>query len=486
MIIGAGPAGLTAAYELAWRGVPAVILERAAAVGGLAQTVNHKGYLFDIGGHRFFTKIQVIEDLWKEVLGEDFQPRRRLSRIYYNSRFFRYPLEPANALKGLGLVESLHCGLSYLRALLWPVRPEDNFEAWVSNRFGRRLFRIFFKTYTEKVWGIPCQDIEAEWAAQRIKGLSLRSAVWSALRPRPSGSRSRVIKTLIHEFHYPRQGPGMMWRQVLTLAEQKGSRALFERPVEKIFWEPGGVRAVQAGGERYESDHFISSMPIRDLIRALDPAPPAEVRSAADDFHYRDFLTVALILKGRDLFPDTWIYVHDPNVRVGRIQNYKNWSPDMVPDPETTCLGLEYFCFEGDDLWSRPDEELIDLGLQELIHLKLVRARQFLDGAVVRMPKAYPVYDRTYRRGLAAVRGFLATVPNLQLVGRNGMHRYNNQDHSMLTGLLAARNILGEQFDLWAVNTDGDYHEDGPTVSGLDLESLASTQPRVPRRVGRR
>lgn len=485
VIVGAGPAGLTAAYELLKHDIQSVILEKSHTVGGLAQTAEYKGYLFDIGGHRFFTKVTLVEQMWKEVMGADFLPRPRLSRIYYNSKFFQYPLVPLDALKGLGLREAVRCGLSYLKAQLLPIRPETSFEAWVTNRFGRRLYSIFFKTYTEKVWGIPCTELSAEWAAQRIRGLSMMSLVKNALFPqKASGNKERVIKTLIHEFHYPRRGPGMMWQRFRELVEARGSRVIFEAPVEKIFWEPGRVKAIQAGGRLYEGDHFISSMPIRELIQALDPEPPENVRKAADDFHYRDFLTVVLIIRQKELFPDNWIYVHDPNVKVGRIQNYKNWSPWMVPDPEMTCLGLEYFCFEGDELWTTPDDELIELGRQEMARLGLVKPETVVDGTVLRIEKAYPVYDGVYRRGLETIRRFQIEVPNLQLVGRNGMHRYNNQDHSMLTAILAARNIAnGRRYNLWEVNADTDYHEEGGSITEEELAALEATQPAVPVRL---
>lgn len=485
VIIGAGPAGLTAAYELSKHGVRSVILEKDSVVGGLARTAEYKGYLFDIGGHRFFTKVSLVERMWREVLGADFITRPRLSRIYYNSKFFQYPLEPLNAFFGLGPLESIRCGLSFLKARLAPRKPEDNFEVWVTNRFGRRLFEIFFKTYTEKVWGIPCREIQAEWAAQRIRGLSLTSLVLNAIKPKPK-DRQKAIKTLIHEFEYPRRGPGMMWSKTMAIVESRGCRVVFRAPVEKIRWQPGGVTAIHAGGSVYPAEHFISSMPVRELIRALDPEPPEYVRRAADDFHYRDFLTVALIVRGNNLFPDNWIYVHDPKVRVGRIQNYNNWSPEMVPSPENTCLGLEYFCFEGDGLWAMPDRELVDLGRREVGRLGLVDPTRVIDGAVLRVQKAYPIYDETYRRGLEAVRRFQEVVPNLQLVGRNGMHRYNNQDHSMLTAMLAARNILGARFDLWQVNVDADYHEEGSLITEEELKALDATQPLVPRRTAPR
>jgi protoporphyrinogen oxidase len=472
VIIGAGPAGLTTAYELARHGAHSVVLEKDSTVGGIARTVEHNGYLFDIGGHRFFTKVSLVEKMWHEVLGADLLTRSRLSRIYYRSKFFHYPLEPVNALLGLGVLESLRCGFSFLAARMFPQKPEDDLETWVSNRFGKRLFSIFFETYTEKVWGIPCREIQAEWAAQRIRGLSLTSLVLHAFLPRRPTDKQRLIKTLIHEFEYPRRGPGMMWSRTRELVEARGSRVVLGAPVERVCWEPGRVTAVEAAGQLYQAEHFVSSMPIRDLIRGLDPEPPEALRRAADDFHYRDFLTVALVVRGQGLFPDNWIYVHDPAVRVGRIQNYNNWSPEMVPDPETTCLGLEYFCNEGDDLWTTPDAALIELARQEIGRLSLADPAAVIDGAVVRMPKAYPIYDATYQKGLAVVREFLGTVPNLQLVGRNGMHRYNNQDHSMLTGILAARNILGARYDLWGVNVDADYQEEGAALGEEELAAL--------------
>jgi protoporphyrinogen oxidase len=482
VVIGAGPAGLTAAYELSRHNLRSVVLEKDSVVGGLARTAEYKGYLFDIGGHRFFTKVALVDRMWRQVLGDDFITRPRLSRIYYDSKFFQYPLEPMNALSGLGIVESGLCGLSWLAAKLRPEKPETNFETWVSNRFGKRLYRTFFKTYTEKVWGIPCREIQAEWAAQRIRGLSMTSVIWNAIRPKRKQDKASVIKTLIHEFEYPRRGPGMMWSRTQDAVEQAGSKVVLRAPVEKIAWEPGGVTAVHAGGHVYPGRQFISSMPIRELIERLHPAPPEWLRNAADDFHYRDFLTVALIVHGKNLFPDNWIYVHDSRVKVGRIQNYNNWSPEMVPDPETTCLGLEYFCFEGDALWRTPDDELIELGKRELAQLGLLDPSRVCDGTVLRIEKAYPIYDANYRRGVEAVRRFLATVPNLQLVGRNGMHRYNNQDHSMLTAILAARNILGARYDLWQVNVDGDYHEEGAALTEKELRALDASQPPAPGR----
>lgn len=481
VILGAGPAGLSAAYELSNHGVPAVVLEKESTVGGLARSVEYKGYLFDIGGHRFFTKVPLIEQMWRDVLGDDLLTCSRLSRVYYRSKFFRYPLDAADAVAGLGPIEALRCLASFARARCFPRLPERSFEDWVSNRFGRRLFDIFFRTYTEKVWGIPCDQIGSEWAAQRIRGLSLASLVWHSLRPPKNGRQP--IKTLIDQFLYPRRGPGMMWTRVQEIVESRSSQVLLETGADRILWQRGQVLAVRSGNQLFRGQDFISSLPIRDLIQKLDPPAPHYVRKAAEDFNYRDFITVALIVRGENLFPDNWIYIHDPEFRVGRIQNFNNWSPDLAPLPETTCLGMEYFCFENDGLWKLPDSELMALASREITALGLVQPGTILDGLVVRVPKAYPIYDDRYERGLAAVRRFLAEeVPNLQLVGRNGMHRYNNQDHSMLTGILAARNVLGADYDLWSVNVDAQSHEEYSRRDDEMFGSLAQTQPLVPRR----
>jgi protoporphyrinogen oxidase len=466
VIIGAGPAGLTAAYVLSKAGVKAIVLEKDQTAGGIARTVNYKGYYFDIGGHRFFTKVKSVEDIWKEVLGKDLLRRNRLSRIYYNKKFFYYPLRPMNALLGLGIGNSILIFFSYLMAQLFPSKKEETFEQWVSNRFGKRLFKIFFKTYTEKVWGISCNEISAEWAGQRVKGLSLMTALKNAIlkSQSPQKEKKNVIKTLIDEFDYPKFGPGMMWEAMVENIEKNGSQVCLGKAVEGIRWSGNKVEAleVKQNGqlELVHGTDFISSMPIREALQKFKPEVPKEVLEAANDLKYRDFLTVALIINKPMLFPDTWVYIHDPEVKVGRIQNFKNWSPFMVPDSNRTCLGLEYFCFEGDDLWNMPDEELIELGKKDLESLGLVNRKDVEDGTVVRMPKAYPVYDSTYRKSLDVVRQFLGGIGNLQLVGRNGMHKYNNQDHSMLTAMLSAENILGAHHDLWAVNVEQEYHEE--------------------------
>lgn len=464
IIIGAGPAGLTAANELLALGHPAEVYEMDAVVGGISRTAQYRGYRFDIGGHRFFTKVAAVQELWEEVLGDDLLERPRLSRIYYNDKFFDYPLKPLNALRGLGPIEAGRVGLSYLWAQVAPHPSENNFEEWVSNRFGRRLFEVFFKTYTEKVWGMPCTEISADWAAQRIKNLDLFKAVKNSLIG--SAGDREVITTLIDRFHYPRLGPGMMWERLTERLRDSGTPVHLETPVKELHHRDGRITAVTVGaadgGDNRElpADQVISSMPLRDLLLSFSPPLPAEVRQAANRLRYRDFLTVVLIVRQEDVFPDNWIYIHSPDVRVGRVQNFGSWSPEMVPDASTTSLGLEYFVQEGDDLWSSSDEALLELGARELAVLGLAPEESVVDGTVVRMPKAYPVYDDAYKEALALIRGYLSGFPNLQVIGRNGQHRYNNQDHSMLAGMLAARNVLGESHDVWAVNVEQEYHEE--------------------------
>ena len=468
IIIGAGPAGLTAAYELSKLGLQARLLEADSQVGGLSRTVNYQGYRFDIGGHRFFSKVPLINEVWQEILGADLLCRPRLSRIHYAEHFFDYPLKALDAFVGLGPVEALLISFSYAKAQLWPHPEETTFEQWVSNRFGQRLYEIFFKTYTEKVWGIPCAEISADWAAQRIKNLSLGEAVRNALFGARQSKDGQVITTLIDEFQYPRLGPGMMWEECEKRLARQGSETVYGVQVERIGHRQGRVEYLAgqtAAGESLECsvDSCISTMPLRDLIRALDPAPPATVLAAAEGLRYRDYLTVALIVEQESVFPDNWLYIHSPEVRMGRIQNYKNWSPEMVPEPSQTSLGLEYFLWDHDEEWDWPDERLLELGIRECAQIGIIDPKDVVDGTVVRMRKAYPVYDQHYQDSVATVRRYLETLSNLQTIGRNGLHRYNNQDHSMLTGIYAARNIAGHLYDVWSVNTETEYLEEGGT-----------------------
>jgi protoporphyrinogen oxidase len=455
-VLGAGPAGLTAAYRLAARGRPAVVFEATEALGGLAQTVVHEGYRFDLGGHRFFTKSQEVTDLWEEVLGLEMLVRPRLSRIYWRGRFIEYPLRAGDVIARVGPAELARCAASYTAARLRRRRPDVSFEDWVTARFGRRLFELFFKTYTEKVWGVPTGELRAEWAAQRIDGLS----PWSALRSALPGRRGETPKSLIEEFRYPRLGPGQMWEEMARRIERAGGEIRLGAPVDGLLVEDNGVRAVTAAGEETPVAAAISSAPLRTVAGIADPAPPPAVTEAAQGLRYRDFLTVALTIEGEPPFPDNWVYVHDPRARVGRIQNYRAWSPWMTPDPRRSCIGLEYFCFEGDDLWSRADGDLVALAREEIASLGLVPAERVADGHVVRVPKAYPIYDAEYAGRVAAIRAWLDGIPNLQQVGRNGLHRYNNSDHSMLTAMRAVENLCdGAMHDIWAVNADSVYHE---------------------------
>jgi protoporphyrinogen oxidase len=460
-VIGAGPAGLTAAYILAKDGVNVTVLESEDIVGGISRTARYNGYRFDIGGHRFFTKVTPVEDLWKEILGSEFISVPRLSRIHYIGKYFDYPLKAKNALLGLGIWNTVLCVASYLRWHMFPYPVEENLEQWVTNRFGKRLFNIFFKTYTEKVWGIPCHEIRAEWAAQRIQGLSLAKAILNAASLQ---KRSDSIKTLINEFQYPRFGPGQMWETATDRIREMGGEVRLKHDVTKLEMKDGRVVAVRAqtvaGEVRIAGDHFINTMPVRHLVRSIEPSPPQSVRDAGEGLNYRDFLTVALMLDEEQLFPDNWIYIHTPGVKVGRIQNFNNWSKAMVPRPGTTCLGLEYFCFEGDGLWTSADVDLIELAKRELAHLGLADPTKVIDGTVVRQQKAYPVYDSVYAEHLEKVRSFIDRIPNLHTVGRNGMHKYNNQDHSMLTAMMAVANMRGASHDVWSVNTDYEYHEE--------------------------
>ncbi|MDF1815554.1 MAG: NAD(P)/FAD-dependent oxidoreductase [Verrucomicrobiales bacterium] len=478
VIIGAGPAGLTAAWQLVKHGRNVIIFEADPEyVGGISRTVEYKGFRFDIGGHRFFSKSKEIEALWDELLPKegDMLTRKRRSRIYYRNRFFSYPLKPFEALFGLGVWESTRCAMSYLKARLFPVPNPKNFAEWVSNQFGSRLFSMFFKTYTEKVWGMPCTEISVDWAAQRIKGLNLSKAVWNALFPR---RKSTDVKTLIGSFRYPKKGPGMLWENCAEMVKAKGGEIRMGHRVTGLKLDGGlwKVTAVDTNGneETVTGRHVISTAAMRDLSNMITPAPNPETLASAESLKYRDFITVAVILENNDEFDDQWIYIHDPDVQVGRIQNYKAWSPAMVPDQSKSCYGLEYFCFaRNDGLWAMSDTELKELAVVELEKLGLARAEQALDAKVVRQRKAYPVYDEGYSRHVDVIRKELEEkYPGLHLIGRNGMHKYNNQDHSMMTAILCVENIVEEAltFDLWKVNEDAVYSESGETdhsVSGL-------------------
>ncbi len=489
LIIGAGPAGLTAGYLLSKRGRDVTILEKDPVyVGGISRTVNYKNFLFDIGGHRFFSKSKEVVDLWKEILPDDFIARPRLSRIYYNGKFFAYPLRAFEALFKLGLLNSARCLLSYARAKAFPVKAPKTFHQWVQNQFGERLFSIFFKTYTEKVWGMSCDEISADWAAQRIKGLDLFTAVINGLA-NSLGLKSRGgeggVKSLIDTFQYPRRGPGMMWDAAADKIRGNGGSILMDRAMSSARWDAERqlwtVTAIDSTGTTYVTTarHVVSSAPISELSASLSPSPISRLH--ARELRYRDFLTVALIAKNAKSFPDNWIYIHDPAVKVGRIQNFLSWSPEMAPDADHACLGLEYFCFEGDGLWAAKDEELVELAKREIAYIGLIAPQDVVDACVVRQAKAYPIYDDAYQANVEAVRIDLErSFPTLHLVGRNGMHKYNNQDHAMMTAMLTVENIIaGERlYDVWQVNEDAEYGEAG--FSGVQ-EALKSERL-VPRK----
>jgi protoporphyrinogen oxidase len=496
-IIGAGPAGLTSSYLLTKKGVSCTVIELDPVyVGGISRTANYKDFLFDIGGHRFFSKSKEVVDLWKEILPQDFIERPRLSRIYYDGKYYSYPLKAFEALNNLGVVESGLCVLSFMYKQAFPNEKPDTFHEWVANQFGERLFSIFFKTYTEKVWGMSCDEISADWAAQRIKGLDLWTAMASALRNsmKPKGFKDgtkahdgEVIKTLIESFQYPRKGPGMMWDAAAAKTRAQGGVIHMGTALEQLSYDEAKklwtitARTTDGETKTFTANNVISSAPIRELVHSFAAKPVCT--AAADKLRYRDFLTVALVVEKPDLFPDNWIYIHEPSVKVGRIQNFRSWSPEMIPNNTQSCLGLEYFCFEGDGLWASTDEELIALATKELAEIGLVTAADVKDGCVVRQKKAYPVYDESYKANVEAVRSELAEkYPSLHLIGRNGMHKYNNQDHAMMTAMLTVENIIaGEQvFDIWNVNEDAEYHEAGASGTAEALKSVRI----VPRRVG--
>jgi protoporphyrinogen oxidase len=482
VVIGAGPAGLTAAFQLEKDGVHSTILEGTDQVGGISRTVERDGWRFDIGGHRFFTKVQEVEDLWHEILpDEDFLLRPRMSRIFYKGKYYDYPIKAMNAFKNLGPIEAVRCVLSYIAAQIRPPKHQDKFAGWVTARFGKRLYGHFFKSYTEKVWGMPADDLPADWAAQRIKNLDLKAAVLNALTPKRN---QKEITSLIEEFQYPKYGPGMMWETARDKVVASGSTVHMETKVRKIRHADGRAYEVVAEHpdgreETFSADHIISTMPFTKLLKGMDPAPPAEVLKAAEETSYRDFLSVALVVPEEFAFPDNWIYIHSPEVVVGRIQNYGSWSPFMVKEGRT-CLGLEYFVFEGDEMWTKSDEDLIEQAKREISFLGLVDPAKVELGHVVRVPKAYPTYDEGYLERIETMRKWVeANTPNVHPVGRNGMHRYNNQDHSMLTAMLTVENIMGRgPHDIWAVNVEEEYHEEGAASGSHGTGRDAPVLPR--------
>ncbi len=512
VIIGGGPAGLTAALEFLRRSdIRPIVLEATDRIGGISCTIEYKGNRMDIGGHRFFSKADRVMDWWTALMpvataepGEQtiqYQNRQsivmssdttensdlvmlvrpRKSRIYFLRSFFDYPLAlNGKTLGQLGLWRTFKIGLSYIRARIFPRKQEKTLEDFLINRFGQELYGTFFKSYTEKVWGVPCDQISAEWGAQRIKGLSLRTAISHFLRQtfgrsgRGDIAQKKTETSLIEKFLYPKYGPGQLWEYVARLVTEKDGEVRLGSRVDKLHVVDGGVvsvEAVHADGRRetIPADYVFSTMPIRDLIRSLDVPVPPEIRTIAEGLVYRDFITVGLLVdklavseQDGSLLRDTWIYIQEPDVLVGRLQIFNNWSPYMVADPSKVWIGLEYFCYEGDDLWKMPDAEIATFAIAEIEKIGILRAHDILDSHVVRVPKTYPAYFGTYDRFDEVVK-YMDRFENLFLVGRNGMHKYNNQDHSMLTAMTAVDNIIAGNLDkasLWQINTEQEYHEE--------------------------
>ncbi|MBT4277582.1 NAD(P)/FAD-dependent oxidoreductase [Candidatus Falkowbacteria bacterium] len=449
VILGAGPTGLAAGYELSRSKNQVVIIERNKKVGGLSRTEECNGNFFDIGGHRFLTKEKRVLDLWKNILKDDFLERPRLSRIYYNKKFFNYPLKIKNVLKNLGLLNSFLVIFSFLKAKI-KKQKEDNFEAWVTNRFGKRLFKIFFKSYTEKLWGIGTKELSSDWARQRIQGLSLFKAIKDAL------FRKGKEKTLIKKFYYPKYGSGQMYEKMAEKIKENQGEILLNSYVQKINYQDNKIKniVIKNKGETREisGDNFISTLPINKLILKLSPQPPKEIIKAAQALKFRSFIIVTLTIDKKDLFPDNWIYIHDRNLKTIRIQNFNNWSPDLVKDKNKTVLGVEYVCWENDDFWNKSNKELINLAKEELGAINITKkASQKLGsswleeikaGKVIKAKDAYPVYTPKFKDDLKVILDYLENFKNLQTVGRSGAFCYNNMDDSILSGLNSAHNII--------------------------------------------
>jgi protoporphyrinogen oxidase len=502
IIIGAGPAGLTAAYEfLARTDVHPIVLERSSYMGGIARTINYRGNRVDLGGHRFFSKSDRVMDWWFSHLplarGDEAERgdlhmllRPRKSRIYFLGRFFQYPVQPSwETLGNLGLWRTVKIGFSYLRSMLFPIKPATNLEQFFINRFGRELYRTFFKSYTEKVWGVPCTQIGAEWGAQRVKGLSILSALRHALKrstnqPRDRTSEKETEISLIERFLYPKFGAGQMWEEVARKVRSMDGEILSDFDVTEVEARDGRIVSVTAqdangNARRFTGDYFFSSTSVQELVRGLGDAIPANLRAISEGLQYRDFISVGLLLKklklrepgdtSGKLISDNWIYIQEPDVLVGRLQIFNNWSPYLLADSSKVWLGAEYFCCQDDELWRKSDDELTEFAVEELEKIQVIEKAEVLDSAVARMPKAYPAYFGTYAR-FPELRAYLDKFENLFLVGRNGMHKYNNQDHSMLTAMTAVDNLIAgitDKSNIWAVNTEDDYLEAKSSVQAL-------------------
>jgi protoporphyrinogen oxidase len=465
-VIGAGPAGMTAAYELAKGGVKVEVFEAGPQVGGLAKTITLWGQKVDLGPHRFFSDDSRVNRLWLEVVGRDYRMVDRLTRIYYGGKFYRYPLKPFEALRKLGPIEAVKCLFSYIGQRIRPTRLDGSFETWVVSRFGRRLFDIFFKTYSEKLWGIPCTALDADFAAQRIKKLSLWEAVVNGL----TGGRRNRHKTLVDQFAYPIGGTGEVYERMHRSVLANGGQVHLKRPVDRVIVEDGrAIGLVLTDGERLTFDRIISTMPLTQLVKRLPDAPPA-VTDAASALKFRNTILVYLHLDANNLFPDNWLYVHAGDLQMGRVTNFRNWVPELYGDQKGTILVIEYWCYDRDELWSAEDSVLIKLAWDEMKKTGLTGNAQMMEGHVHRIPKCYPVYSRGYKEHLHPIEEYLSTIRDLSVIGRYGAFKYNNQDHSILMGLLAAENILHDRTnDLWGVNTDYEDYQERSLITAVGL-----------------
>ncbi len=470
LIIGAGPAGLTAGYELAKKGVRVTILESDQCfIGGISRTVEYKGYRFDIGGHRFFSKNKEIERWWYDILGEELLTRPRLSRWYYRGKFFSYPIKPLELVGVFGVIDSAKIVLSYAKAKMFPIKPEKSLADWCVNNFGYYLAKPFFIDYNLKLWGIPADQISLDFAAQRVKDISFMSALKNALFTALKINQKKVVKSMIDEFKYPKYGPGQLWEKVADKIKKKGGKILMAEKVVKIKHAGGKVSSVIAkdsGGKlkEFRADYVFSTMPLKELVLSLEPKPSKEIIDAANFLDFRDFITVALMIDQKDMPPDTWVYTHDEGMKPIRIQIFKNWSPFMVPDASKSCIGFEYVCKEGDDLWKMNDRELINQAKSDLNRLGFSSSEKVIDAKVVRLKNVYPIYRIGYKERVDRIKNYLKSSfkdNSLQPIGRGGIHKYNNSDHSMMTALLAVRNVIDKgNYDIWEVNSDAEYHEE--------------------------
>ena len=466
-VIGAGPAGITAAYELAKAGIEVHVYEAGPQVGGLAKTIDLWGQKIDLGPHRFFSNDTRVNELWLEVVGRDYKMVDRLTRIYYKNKFYYYPIKAGDALSKLGFFTSAACMFSFMRQKIAPTRLDGTFENWVVNRFGRKLFNIFFKTYSEKLWGITCKELDADFAAQRIKKLSL----WEAVKNAIGGGKKNKHKTLVDQFAYPLEGTGMVYERMQKHIENKGGKVFCNTPVKRVLTENGKVTSIELeNGEIKKYDHIISSMPFSLMVTRL-PEVPEEIKKLAGSLSYRNTILVYLQVEGKDLFPDNWLYVHSTDLQMGRITNFRNWVPEILNGKDSTIVVLEYWCNENDPLWKASDNELIELGKKELRQTGLIGNAEISDGYIYKIPRCYPVYSKGYKDKLKPVENYLSSIDGLSVIGRYGAFKYNNQDHSILMGLLAAENLVkGKNHNLWEINTDYEDYQESSTITASGLE----------------